>query len=375
MTIHIWYSGATDITGRALAEALEVNGTKQRPQNVNPNDIVIGWGTKIDRDINFAHGNIINHPNAIRKNRNKFKALGLMKADRDLAGNIANFCKADQVRQQIQQGNMVLPLVSRRNYHQGGKGFWLCVCESHVDHAIHEGSEYFQTFIDIADEYRLHVFDGKVIYAVKKVENATEAGWVNQRKEKIADYAQKNNIQLDQATLDCALARLYKEQHLPDRIIRSNKRGWKFSSVAIRNLSVALKNAAIKSVSAIGLDFAAVDCCLDVNNHPWIIEANSGPGLQGTTLEKYIEAFREKIAAIQRPAQARAERPAARRQAPRARRAVGAEVANVDLANVDPADQPQVNVQVNDEALRLLMNEVRDANEARRVLDIAMGRA
>jgi len=365
MTVHIWYSGATDITGRALADALEINGTRQRPQNIGANDIVIGWGTKTDRNVNFARGTILNHPNAIRKNRNKFKALELMKADRNLASNIATFCTAEQVQRKLQRGNMALPLIARKNYHQGGKGFWLCLFKSHVDIAIHEGAQYFQTCLDIATEYRLHVFDGKVIYAVKKTENATEAGWVNQRKEKINDYAQKNNVQVDRATLDFVLARLYKEQHLPDRIVRSNRKGWKFSSIAIRNLSAALKNAAIKSVGAIGLDFAAVDCCVDADNHPWIIEANSGPGLQGTTLEKYVAAIRAKLAELQRPVRARNERPA-----PRAQRAVGA-----DNAAPGPANRANGDAQIDDNRLRLMMNAVNSPEEARRVLDIAMGRA
>jgi len=366
MTVHIWYSGATDITGRALAEALEINGTRRRPQNVRANDIVIGWGTKTDRDINFAHGTILNHPNAIRINRNKLKALGLMKNDRNLASNIATFCTAEQIQRELQRGNMALPLIARKNYHQGGKGFWLCLFKNHIDIAIREGAQYFQTCLDIATEYRLHIFDGKVIHAVKKIENTTEAGWVNQRKEKITDYAQKNDVQVDLATLDFVLARLYKEQHLPDRIIRSNRRGWKFSSVAIRNLSAGLKNAAVRSVSTIGLDFAAVDCCVDADNHPWIIEANSGPGLQGTTFDKYVNAIRTKIAELQRPA--RADRPAGHHRAAPAQMAVGA-----DRAAPDPAPVG-VEAQIGNDQLRLMMNAVNSPEEARRILDIAMGR-
>lgn len=359
MTIHIWYSGATDITGRALQEALKISGGRERPKNVTANDIVIGWGTKTKQAVNFALGTILNHPNAIRKNRNKFSALELMKANRDLAGNIATFCKADQIKQQLQAGHMQLPLIGRKNYHQGGQGFWLCVATNHLETAIAEGAQYFQNFMDIKTEYRLHVFDGKVIYAVKKIENATEAGWIAQRKEKILDYAQKNNVKVDQATLKYVLSRLYKEQRLPDRIIRSNRLGWKFSSIAIGGINAALKSAAIKSVEAMGLDFGAVDCCLDMADQAWIIEINSGPGLQGTTLEKYLAAFKAKIDALQKPA--RKEAPA---RAPVKQKVAGAAGAVIKEAGDN----------VDGEKLRLLMNEVRTPAEARRVLDIAMGR-
>ena len=362
MTVHIWYSGATDITGRALQEALHINGGRDKPRNLGANDIVIGWGVKNKADINLLAGTVLNHPNAIRKNRNKFKALEIMKANRDLASNIAVFCKADQIKVKLRaNGGMSYPIIGRTNYHQGGKGFWLCLCSNQLDAAIAEGAHYFQSYMDIKTEFRLHVFDGNIIYAVKKTENATEAGWVAQRKEKVLDYAQKNNINVDQATMDYVLKRLYGEQQLPDRIVRSNHRGWKFASVSLATLPAALKTAAIKSVSAMGLDFGAVDCCIDMKNHSWIIEINSGPGLQGTTLEKYINAFRAKIDALQRPAQRRAA-PAAERQ-PAARAAAGAAAVQADNA-----------VNVGDHQLQLMMNEVNTPEEARRVLDIAMGR-
>lgn len=364
MTVHIWYSGATDITGRALQAALNIEGSRDKPANIRAGDIVIGWGVKNKKDVNFANGTILNHPNAIRKNRNKFKALELMRADRDLSGNIAAFCEAGRIKVKLQHGEMVYPLIGRTNYHQGGKGFWLCICSNQLEAALVEGAQYFQSYLDIKSEYRIHVFDGKIIYAVKKIENATEAGWVKQRKEKINDYIQKNGLNLDADTVDYVLKKLYEEQQLPDRIVRSNHRGWKFSNVVLANLPAALKNAAIGSVSAIGLDFGAVDCCLDVENHPWIIEINSGPGLQGTTLNKYIAAFRARIDALQRPAQREREAAPAPRRPQAQRNAVGA----APMAEVPAGD-------VEDAKLRLLMNAVNSPEEARRVLDIAMGRA
>jgi len=365
MTVHIWYSAATDITGRALAEELNGNGTREKPRNLAAGDILISWGAKTSQDVNLPNGTILNHPNAIRANRNKFKALELMKASRDLASNIAHFCKADQILAQLRGNNINIPLIGRTNYHQGGSGLWLCLSNAHVEAAMAEGAQYFQSFLDIKDEYRLHVFCGKVIYAVKKVENATEAGWVAQRREKIEDYAQKNNMNIDANTMNYVLGLLYKEQQLPDRIVRSNHRGWKFSSVALNALAAPLKNAATKAVEVLGLDFGAVDCCLDQNNHPWVIEINSGPGLQGTTFEKYVEAFRAKIAEIQRPARAQRvvpEAPAPRRRA-QGRQAVGA-------AEAAPAAAEHLN----DEQLRMMMNAVNSPEEARKVLDIAMGR-
>ena len=359
MSKYIWYSGATDITGKALEDALGLTSTKVRPKNLHAEDIVLGWGTKTKEDVVLA-GTILNHPNKIRANRNKFKSLGIMAANKDLKASIATFCTADNILRDLGNKSMKFPLVGRTNFHQGGKGFWLCLTKQHVDKAVADGAQYFQTYIDIKGEYRLHVAFGKIIYAVKKIENPGEAGWIAQRKEKIEDYAKKNNVDLNADTVDYVLKRLVKEADLPDRIVRSNRRGWKFSSVQLNNLVVSLKNAAIKSVAVAGLDFGAVDCALSADGLPYIIEINSGPGLKGTALQKYIDAFAEKIATIENP------RPnPARRVVNVARdvvgRAVGAAPAN-DLA------KPKI--VVNEEAVFHMMNAVQNPEEARKLLDL-----
>ena len=77
--------------------------------------------------------------------------------------------------------------------------------------------------------------------------------------------------------------------------------------------------------------------------------------MQGTALEKYIDALRTKISELERPA--RQERPARR---PRARAAgVGAAEA-----------RDEANDAIDEDALVHMMNAVRSPEEARRVLDL-----
>lgn len=355
MAKHIWYSGATDITGQALADALGLTGTKNKPRHIHAGDIIIGWGTKTDGDVNFGAATVLNHPDKIKNNRNKFLTLQKLKQDRDTGTAIAPFCESGVITQELakRRPTMKLPLVGRTNFHQGGKGFWLCLNTQHTDRATRDGAQYFQNFINIQDEYRLHVAFGAVIYAVKKVENPADAGWIAQRKEKILAHAAKNDRALEERTVDYVLGRLVKEAGLPDRIIRSNTKGWKFSGVRLDTVPAPLRNAAIKSVEVIGLDFGAVDCAIDLSNTPYIIEINSGPGLQGTSLQKYVDAFTEKINSIERPAAAAADRP---RPNARVQNAVGA----------DAADENQ--------GMARLMQNVQNDNEARAVIDALMRR-
>jgi len=358
----LWCSGATDTTGAALAEALGFELVKSKPALPgNGPHIVIGWGSKTERDVTLNRAaTILNHPNAIRKNRNKFEALKMMVADRNLSSNIAKFCGSTEIISKLnnRRNGMILPVVGRTNFHQSGKGFWLCLTKSHVDKAISDGAQYFQEYMDIKAEYRIHVMFDKIVYAVKKVENPSVEGWINQRKEKINTYAEKNNVDLNGDTMEYTLKILAKEVILPDRIVRSNRRGWKFSGVTLNNLSARLKDAAIRSVKVMGLDFGAVDCAVLNDGGASIIEINSGPGLQMTALERYVEAFRTKIDEIERPANVRANARPARQHA-------AAAAGSVEESLADRIDG---------EGMVVVMNNVRTNAEARAVINNLMGR-
>ena len=364
MAKHLWCSGATDTTGMALALALGITSTKTKPRNIVAGDLIIGWGAKTDAATLMNNATIWNHPDKIRDNRNKLESLQKMMADNRLSSHIAKFVASGDAMRSIGRADGVkLPLIGRTNYHQGGKGLWICLTKAHVDQAITSGAQYFQEFIDIKDEYRLHVMFGEVVYAVKKTANPEPNSWIASRKEKIEEYAAKNEWVLDQETLNRALSVLVKEAQLPDYIVRSNRRGWKFVSVNTNNLNAALKAAAIHTVATIGLQFGAVDCAMDSGNRPYIIEVNSGPGLQGTAFDKYVEVFRAKIAEFD-VEQRRREDPPVRRAVRAAgnavRRAVGA-------AAMEEVQEAQA---VNEDALVHLMNAVRNPEEARRVLDL-----
>lgn len=289
---YIWYSGATDVTGKALETKLGIAGGREKPKG---KELVIGWGAKTKKDVDLGKAAVLNHPNNIRRNRNKFKTLGLLRAA-DVA--VADFVSAEEVKAEIGK-KVSLPLVGRTNYHQGGKGFWLCLTKSHVENAIREGAQYFQNYIDIVDEYRVHIFKGKVIHAQKKVRrNNMEEAYVKQHADKIKDYAKKGEVEIDENTLKYALQRVAKEHQNADMIVRSNRRGWKFSNLKLspdKAKEKALIDVSISALDPIGLDFGAVDCCIDSDGKAWIIEINSGPGLEGKTFEAYLACFEEEL--------------------------------------------------------------------------------
>ncbi len=78
-----------------------------------------------------------------------------------------------------------------------------------------------------------------------------------------------------------------------DRIkgIRNHSNGWIFACNDVDPLHQEAQQVAIDGVMALELDFGAVDLLVDRNNNAVICEINTAPGLEGTTINKYVEFF------------------------------------------------------------------------------------
>jgi len=298
---HIFYSGPTDTTGKALAAKLKATHGKTKPTGADK--ICICWGCKTKERINMGKMPVLNHPDRIRENRHKFNTLKKLAAAGVYVGNHAD---AKSVLSLLSNPTgdepMVLPIIGRKNYHQGGKDFHTCLTKSHVEIAIRAGAAYFRNYLEVKDEYRLHVFQGVVINAQRKTERKNMGdAYATQHGDRIANNAAKKNVKLDKATMDHVLKDLGGRQGHADQIIKSNTKGWKFSQIKIVNVKSNLAEAAIAAVEAAGLDFAAVDCVMLTDGRAAIIELNTGPGLEGTPFEAYVKAFQEAIKAINNP--------------------------------------------------------------------------
>ena len=106
-------------------------------------------------------------------------------------------------------------------------------------------------------EYRVHVFNGKVMHTQEK-----------RRREGYAD----NNKFSD--------------------AVRNLAGGWIF---AIRDVtpSEGVKTTSINAIAALGLDFGAVDILQTSDGRGWVLEVNTACGLEGTTVGKYVDAIKE----------------------------------------------------------------------------------
>jgi glutathione synthase/RimK-type ligase-like ATP-grasp enzyme len=104
-------------------------------------------------------------------------------------------------------------------------------------------------------EFRVHVFKGKVIDV--------------QQKKKRLDYTG------------------------PNTGIRNHSNGYIYARVDV-NVPEILLSSSIQAVSLLGLDFGAVDVGYrERDSRVFIFEINTAPGLVGTTLDKYVNTFKE----------------------------------------------------------------------------------
>ncbi len=74
--------------------------------------------------------------------------------------------------------------------------------------------------------------------------------------------------------------------------IRNYDGGWVFARNDIEQPPEEALTMAIAGVTDLGLDFGACDVLVSEDNRVVICEINTAPGIEGTTLEKYINAFK-----------------------------------------------------------------------------------
>jgi hypothetical protein len=153
--------------------------------------------------------------------------------------------------------------------------------------------------IEIKDEYRLHIFDEEVLYGQKKVKRTKEdfeKAFVEDELNRQKVLWEKNNEgPFNELQAKEMLKRQAKHAVAggANMMVRSNKMGWKFSRIT--KYDDALVKEAVKALKSLGLVFGAVDCCTDVDGNPFIIEVNTGPGLEGTPFDAYVSKFKEII--------------------------------------------------------------------------------
>lgn len=75
--------------------------------------------------------------------------------------------------------------------------------------------------------------------------------------------------------------------------VRNHDNGWVFCRNG-ETIHPTVKAASLMAVSALGLDFGACDVMFK-DGKAYVLEVNTAPGIEGSTLNKYVNFFKEKV--------------------------------------------------------------------------------
>lgn len=76
--------------------------------------------------------------------------------------------------------------------------------------------------------------------------------------------------------------------------VRNHRNGYVYCTLEIEAPN-SVTSTACSAVAALGLDFAAVDLMCNNAGEVRVLEVNTAPGIEGSTLDFYVERFREKL--------------------------------------------------------------------------------
>lgn len=254
MRYRVWTRGPSK-GGRALARAL--GGKKVGPNNpYQPisDAVIINWG---DSQCPLHHA--LNPSSAISRMANKLTAFRVF---RDANVPIPKFA---ETRDAVSWDGTVV--VRHKLTGHSGEGIEIVEPGNELPNA----SLYVQ-YIPKNEEYRIHVGRKKVLDEFEPVPDEFEYKYeviAEQRKGRRHDVADSN----------------------VNWKVRNHANGF----VYVRQGFVTppcVKQAAIDALRASGLDFGAVDIIYTKKGKAYVLEINTAPGLEGTTVEDYARWFR-----------------------------------------------------------------------------------
>lgn len=233
-------------SAKVLSAALGIKRIKHEGKPLRVAGI-INWGaSQFKREIQPFIGHLFNPPGCVTKAVNKLSTF------KYLEGHVP-IPEWTEEREEAVEWLAEGPVVARTVLNGfGGKG--LVIVEK-LDDFI--DAPLYTKYIHKKQEYRLHVFRDRVFFVQRKARN----------------------------------------KEIPDDKVnwkvRNHGNGFIFANKDV-DVCEEAKRHAIMAVDKLGLDFGAVDLIWNAKEDKYyVIEVNTACGLEGTTLDKYVEVFKE----------------------------------------------------------------------------------
>lgn len=255
------YRNSNEISGGSLAKLLGIKIYSPKSAPRDKNQLKINWGlTSIPW---LTDENIINNPEFVKKSSNKllcfsnFATYNLHNTNNPVS--YVPFTTDKLLAEQwVTEGKVVCRTLLSAS---SGRGI---VIADNLDSLV--TAPLYTKYIKKKWELRVHILNNRPIHIQQKKRLSTE--------------------QLE--------ARGITNRN---KYIRNLENGYIFSSEL--DVSEATKNEAIlqsnRAIVALGLDFGAVDILVTKDDEVFVLEVNTAPGLEGTTLTRYYEAFKREL--------------------------------------------------------------------------------
>ena len=242
MKLYSYNSGSK--SAKSLANGLGIKMLRQEGPTYLGGETIINWGASV---ITRKHtSNVLNRPEAIARAVNKLQAFKTMEGR----------CPLPLFTESRVEASKWLPeAVVCRTLLNGHSGNGIVIAENEEQMV---DAKLYTKYVKKQHEYRLHVFDGKVFYVQKKA-----------RSNAVAD----ENVNWK---------------------VRNHGNGFIYAHIGI-DVADDVKQIAVDAIAALGLDFGAVDMIVTKSGKWYVLEANTACGLENTTLEKYVEQFKQLI--------------------------------------------------------------------------------
>lgn len=235
-------------SAKALAEEMGVLRLKLTGSKFTPraNDRVINWGMSV-LPARLSGGTIVNQPLKVSRASNKLSYFNHMaEVEPDLIPEF--WLDSEDIPEDA------YPVVCRQvlNGHSGAGIVIADDPEGLVDAPL------YVKYVPKKHEYRIHVADGEVISV--------------QRKARLRSVADED----------------------VDWRVRNHSNGFIFARHGIE-VPDSVKDAAVRTLAAMELDFGAMDIVYNEREEkPYVLEVNTAPGLEGSTVQDYANHFNKR---------------------------------------------------------------------------------
>lgn len=231
------YHARTRPTGRLLARALGIEfGRATRASRLGGGDVLIRWGTQ--EGVAGSWDTVINDPYALQFASDKLRAL--QKFEEHGVPHPAFGVTPESTWERY---------LGRDRHGFGGRDIIVLPTGMGDDLA---DSDFYTKFIPNEREYRIHVYNGRVIRTQRK--------YLDHPEQRTSEY------------------------------IKNHANGYRFRQPR-RSLNDSRLNAAINATKALGLTFGAVDLIVDHDGREYVLEVNTAPKCSPLTARCYVNAM------------------------------------------------------------------------------------